>query len=98
MSMSTYTTDKASPFTRAVIRSMRKLSVLMFSESARPARADALFTCRYPEALADQSFDNTGCRLSYGGNAQVQLTMHSSTPRGAFRPYPAADELCPPYH
>lgn len=40
--MSTYTTDKASPFTRAVISSMRKL---------------------YPEALADQSFDNTGLLL-----------------------------------
>ncbi|KAL9138367.1 MAG: hypothetical protein Q9175_000407 [Cornicularia normoerica] len=40
--MSTYTTDKASPFTRAVISSMRKI---------------------YPEALADQSFDNTGLLL-----------------------------------
>ncbi|KAL8915474.1 MAG: hypothetical protein Q9171_000038 [Xanthocarpia ochracea] len=40
--MSTYTTDKASPFTRAVVSSMRKL---------------------YPEALADQSFDNTGLLL-----------------------------------
>ncbi|KAL8874329.1 MAG: hypothetical protein Q9174_000328 [Haloplaca sp. 1 TL-2023] len=40
--MSTYTTDKASPFTRAVISSMRKL---------------------YPEALADQSWDNTGLLL-----------------------------------
>ena len=66
--MSTYTTDKASPFTRAVISSMRKLYV-----QARPLQreryADALFTCRYPEALADQSFDNTGCtshnRLSF---------------------------------
>ncbi|KAL8768449.1 MAG: hypothetical protein Q9209_005355 [Squamulea sp. 1 TL-2023] len=40
--MSTYTTDRASPFTRAVVSSMRKL---------------------YPEALADQSFDNTGLLL-----------------------------------
>ncbi|KAL8633306.1 hypothetical protein Q9189_001027 [Teloschistes chrysophthalmus] len=40
--MSTYTTDRASPFTRAVISSMRKL---------------------YPEALADQSWDNTGLLL-----------------------------------
>ncbi|KAI4241632.1 MAG: hypothetical protein L6R40_004465 [Gallowayella cf. fulva] len=40
--MSTYTTDKASPFTRAVVSSMRKI---------------------YPEALADQSFDNTGLLL-----------------------------------
>lgn len=58
--MSTYTTDKASPFTRAVISSMRKLY-----DQTRPfprvRYADALFTCRYPEALADQSFDNTGC-------------------------------------
>ncbi|CAO1602762.1 hypothetical protein XANCAGTX0491_006361 [Xanthoria calcicola] len=40
--MSTYTTDRASPFTRAVVSSMRRL---------------------YPEALADQSFDNTGLLL-----------------------------------
>ncbi|KAL8735580.1 MAG: hypothetical protein Q9166_000749 [cf. Caloplaca sp. 2 TL-2023] len=40
--MGTYTTDRASPFTRAVVSSMRKL---------------------YPEALADQSFDNTGLLL-----------------------------------
>ncbi|KAL8674896.1 MAG: hypothetical protein Q9168_000699 [Polycauliona sp. 1 TL-2023] len=40
--MSTYTTDRASPFTRAVVSSMRKL---------------------FPEALADQSFDNTGLLL-----------------------------------
>ncbi|KAL8663846.1 MAG: hypothetical protein Q9202_003532 [Teloschistes flavicans] len=40
--MSTYTTDRASPFTRAVVSSMRKL---------------------YPEALADQSWDNTGLLL-----------------------------------
>ena len=25
--------------------------------------ANALFTSRYPEALADKSFDNTGCEI-----------------------------------
>ena len=34
MSMSTYTTDKASPFTRAVVRSMRKLLVTSREKNA----------------------------------------------------------------
>lgn len=29
------------------------------------ANAEGLFTCRYPESLADQSFDNTGCQSFY---------------------------------
>lgn len=61
--MSTYTTDKASPFTRAVISSMRRL----YESDASLSRAgDRLMDCptyRYPEALADQSFDNTGCKF-----------------------------------
>lgn len=68
--MSTYTTDKASPFTRAVVRAMRRLYVLskfcflfFFFWCLGGVNADdvVLFTFRYPEELADSSFDNTGC-------------------------------------
>ena len=59
MSMSTYTTDKASPFTRAVVRSMRKL--LVASREKIAARRGLSVLIRYPEALAE-GFDNTGCR------------------------------------
>ena len=59
MSMSTYTTDKASPFTRAVVRSMRKL---LGPSREKNATGRVLSTLvRYPEALAE-GFDNTGCR------------------------------------
>lgn len=73
--MSTYTTDKASPFTRAVVRAMRRLYVLSHCFSfpfwvclfgwVKKVKADdvVLFTFRYPEELADSSFDNTGCEL-----------------------------------
>lgn len=56
MSTSTYTTDKASPFTRAVVRSMRKLYAA--SHCTVPVLK---LLIRYPEALAE-GFDNTGCR------------------------------------
>lgn len=61
--MSTYTTDRASPFTRAVVSSMRKLWVFGPSVATSPINPDQARTYRYPEALADQSFDNTGCQL-----------------------------------
>ena len=57
--MSTYTTDKASPFTRAVVRSMRKL--LVTSRKKNAASRGLSILIRYPEALAE-GFDNTGCR------------------------------------
>ena len=60
--MSTYTTDKASPFTRAVVNSMRKLCVSKKDLFAR-LKLTLFFYFRYPEALADKSFDNTGCEL-----------------------------------
>ena len=59
MSMSTYTTDKASPFTRAVVRSMRKLLGTSREKNATSWVLSILV--RYPEALAE-GFDNTGCR------------------------------------
>lgn len=58
--MSTYTTDKASPFTRAVVASMRKLYALCFHLEWKWSRADVCLL-RYPEALAEKSWDNTGC-------------------------------------
>ena len=72
--MSTYTTDKASPFTRAVVRAMRRLYVLsatlfLFSlfgvclGGVNKADDVVLLTFRYPEELADSSFDNTGCEF-----------------------------------
>ena len=60
MSMSTYTTDKASPFTRAVVRSMRKLLVTSCVRRTRQVPGLSILI-RYPEALAE-GFDNTGCR------------------------------------
>lgn len=63
--MSTYTTDRASPFTRAVVSSMRKL-LANLTKNNHPSGiierfAKSLFHDSYPEALADKSFDNTGC-------------------------------------
>lgn len=61
MSMSTYTTDKASPFTRAVVSSMRKLLVTVNDVQRNAASQKLSILNRYPEALAE-GFDNTGCR------------------------------------
>ena len=57
--MSTYTTDRASPFTRAVVSSMRKMyTVKVYGASQQLIKVPR----RYPEALADKSWDNTGCK------------------------------------
>ncbi|KAK5114513.1 hypothetical protein LTR62_002448 [Meristemomyces frigidus] len=50
----------AAPYTRAVVSAMRKLYVLL---AIREKWSLADSTSRYPESLADKSFDNTGLLL-----------------------------------
>ena len=58
--MATQTATAASPFTKAVVTSMRKLYAHM---STLLWNITLTTSPRYPEALADKSFDNTGLLL-----------------------------------
>ena len=51
----------SAPFAKAVVNAMRKLYALIHSRGS--ARSPANDT-RYPESLADKSFDNTGRQYS----------------------------------
>lgn len=81
----------SSPFTRAVVNSMRKMYVV-------PSGSLCLVTdrCRrYPEALADKSFDNTGCKLVAGNTMPCLALTTLSTPRSTFQPQPTTEEFRP---
>jgi hypothetical protein len=62
----------ASPFSQAVVRAMRKLYVfflfiLYYAYMLHSAYISlAHQSYRYPESLADKTFDNTGCEHSLG--------------------------------
>ena len=61
----------ASPFTQAVVRAMRKLYVFFLflyyvSDYYAFIISSSIIQLRYPESLADKTFDNTGCEHSLG--------------------------------
>ena len=81
----------AAPFSRAVVRAMRKLCVGTFENRKI---WENLRDSRYPEALADKSWDNTGCRYFINQLFEAIFT-NSSTPRSSLRPITTPNELCP---
>lgn len=82
---------KVSPFTQAVIGAVRKLYVGELISN----QMDAInHLHRYPESLADKSFDNTGRKFEISTSRFQFLTGYSPL-RSTISSWPAT-ELSPP--